>query len=131
MQLIFSLGMLYLWHTVQDQIENVSDRLLPHKKWMKNIRWVIPMIFIALTSIKPNIKIIFEEFTCTKTMFVQRNKNNVGCYKLQMDCIRKYVCHNILKRDWTRVITHHLKHTFDLFYINKWNNNKTYCQLFI
>ena len=35
---------------------------------MKNIRWVIPEIFIELTSIKPNIKIIFEEFTCTKTM---------------------------------------------------------------
>ena len=48
-------------------------------------------------------------------MFVQK-KNNVWCYKLQMDCIRKYVCHNILKRDWTRVITHHLKHTFDLFF---------------
>ena len=40
---------------------------------MKNIRWVIREIFIALTSLKPNIKIIVE-FTCTKTMFVQKKK---------------------------------------------------------
>ena len=41
---------------------------------MKNIRWVILEIFIVLTSIKPNIKIISEEFMCTKTMFVQKKK---------------------------------------------------------
>ena len=40
---------------------------------MKNIKWVIPGVFIVLTSLKPNIKIIVE-FTCTKTMFVQKKK---------------------------------------------------------
>ena len=41
---------------------------------MKNIKWVIPEVFIVLTYLKPNIKIIVE-FTCTKTMFVQKKKN--------------------------------------------------------
>ena len=42
---------------------------------MKNIKWVIPEVFIVLTSLKPNIKIIVE-FTCTKTMFVPKKKKN-------------------------------------------------------